>query len=440
MIDDMRPRPGTGHHNPARRPILSYHPRPTTTQHHAQPQFRPPEEVAAQETAQEATPESGPDTEEHIDMHEPDAQQQAAPKKPRRSLKEWLKSRTKKQWIIIIVVAVLVLGGLGTGAYFLFFHKKPAPVAMVVKKQVKVAPKPTTMASNLTGLQVDPSVNQRPVTAVMIENSEDARPQSALDQAGVVFEAVAEGGITRFEALFQDTQPGYIGPVRSVRPYYIQWGMGFDAAIAHVGGSPEALQDLKDWKTKNLDQFAYGSYFQRIGSRVAPHNVYTSMSQLNEIESKNSYGAASFTSLLRKKDAPLKTPNAGSIDVNISSADFNSHYDYDAATNSYKRSQAGGPHMVVDQNGTQTQIQPKVVVALTLTQGLEADDHHTSYGTIGTGHAYIFQDGTVAEGTWKKSSNQENLSFTDSTGKPIALNAGQTWFAIVGDTSDVTYK
>jgi hypothetical protein len=274
----------------------------------------------------------------------------------------------------------------------------------------------------------------------MIENSEDARPQSALDQAGVVFEAVAEGGITRFEALFQDTQPGYIGPVRSVRPYYIQWGMGFDAAIAHVGGSPEALQDMKDWKAKDLDQFAYGSYYQRINSRDAPHNVYTSMSQLNEIESKAGYGAASFKSLVRKKDAPSKTPNATSIDVKISSADFNSHYDYDAATNSYKRSQAGGPHMVVDQNGTQTQITPKVVVVLSMSQGLEADDHHTSYGTIGTGHAYVFQDGIVTEGTWKKSSSAENFTFTDSTGKAIALNPGQTWIAAVGDTSFVTYK
>ncbi len=427
----MRPRSGSKPGQPVRRPILDYHPRPVARTAAA---FRPPEEVAAQEDAQ-------PEPEEEINMQD-EAQQGNAgkTKKPRRSLKEWLKSRTKKQWAIIIVVAVVVLGGIGTGTYLLFFHKKPVPVAVVVKKQVRVAPKPTTVPSSLTGLQVDPAINQRPVTAVMIENSDDARPQSALDQAGVVFEAVAEGGITRFEALFQDTQPGYIGPVRSVRPYYIQWGMGFDAAIAHVGGSPEALQDMKDWKAKDLDQFAYGGYYQRIGSRVAPHNVYTSMSQLNEIEGKNSYGAANFTALPRKKDAPVKAPNAASVDVNISSADFNSHYDYVAATNNYKRSEAGVPHMVVDQNGTQTQLQPKVVVVLTMAQGLEADDHHTSYGTIGTGHAYIFQDGTVTEGTWKKSSSQENFTFTDGSGKAIALNAGQTWVAIVGDTSDVTYK
>ncbi|MCP5939883.1 DUF3048 domain-containing protein, partial [Klebsiella pneumoniae] len=88
-----------------------------------------------------------------------------------------------------------------------------------------VVPKPTTVANTLTGLQVAPDVNQRPVTGVMIENSTDARPQSGLDQAGVVFEAIAEGGITRFLALFQDTQPDYVGPVRSSRPYYVQWAL-----------------------------------------------------------------------------------------------------------------------------------------------------------------------------------------------------------------------
>lgn len=431
MIDDMRPRPRhASEPEPIRRPMPQYEPRLPS-----RPDFRTPQEIAAEEGDNPTTDEP----EEEINM----AEETFAPKakKPRRSLKEWLKSRTKKQWVIIIVIAVLVLGGASAGAYFLFFHKK-APVVSVTKpkKNAPAPVKPTTVASTLTGLQVAPDVNKRPVTAVMIENSTDARPQSGLDQAGVVFEAVAEGGITRFEALFQDTQPAYLGPVRSVRPYYIQWGMGFDAAIAHVGGSPEALQDMKDWKAKDLDQFANGNYYQRINSRDAPHNVYTSIDQLNQIESNKGYGQPSFTGFLRKNEQPAKTPTAKSIDVNISSSLFNSHYDYDPSINAYSRAQAGAPHMVVDKTGTQTQIKPKVVVVLTMSQGLEADDHHTSYGTIGTGHAYIFQDGIATEGTWKKNSSSENFTFTDNSGKAIALNPGQTWVSIVGDTSYVSYK
>ena len=364
---------------------------------------------------------------------------QPGQKKPRRSFKRWLKTRTKKQWVAIILLLILVLGGIDAGVYFLFLkHDKPV-VTTVVKKKA-APPKSTTVASNLSGLQVAPSVNERPVTAVMIENSTFARPQSGLDQAGIVFEAVAEGGITRFEALFQDTAPSYIGPVRSVRPYYIQWGMAFDAAIAHVGGSGEALQDMKDWKVKDLDQFANGAYYQRISSRDAPHNVYTSMSQLNDLETKKGYGTAKFTSFLRKGEEPSRTPNATSIDVAISGSLYNSHYDYDATKNAYKRSEGGAPHMEVDGNGAQTQIEPKVVITLTMQQGIEADDTHTAYNTIGSGHAYIFQDGKVTEGTWKKAANGENFTFTNLSNQPIKLNPGQTWITAVGDTSYVSYK
>lgn len=439
MIDDMRPSPRRApapgpEPTPqlARRPMPAYQPRPfASTQ-----QFRTPEQTAAQD---------GQDVEEEITMDdEPTPGSEIGtgqPQKPHRSLKAWLKSRTKKQWVVIILVALLLVGGLGAGAYALFFKSTAAPVVKTIKKKTPVVTKkPTTVASTLTGLQVAPEVNKRPITAVMIENSLDARPQSGIDQAGVVFEAVAEGGITRFCNLFQDTEPAYIGPVRSVRPYYIQWAVGFDAAIAHVGGSGEALQDMKDWNVKDLDQFSNGNYFQRIASRAAPHNVYTSMSQLREIENRKGYGVPNFTPLARKKEQPSKTPNATSIDVDISGPYFNSHYDYDAATNSYKRSQAGQPHMQVDQTGAQTQIAPKVVVALVMSQGIASDGTHTAYGALGTGQAYIFQDGTATQVTWKKSTRQENFTFTDNTGKAVQLNPGQTWFVAVGDASRVTYK
>ena len=102
----------------------------------------------------------------------------------------------------------------------------------------------------------------------MVENSLAARPQSGLSQAGVVFEALAEGGVTRFMALYQDTTPTNVGPIRSARPYFIEWAMGFDAAYAHVGGSPVALSDIKAWNVQDLNQFYYGGYYHRISSRL----------------------------------------------------------------------------------------------------------------------------------------------------------------------------
>lgn len=352
--------------------------------------------------------------------------------KHRRSFKEWLKSITKKQWIIIGIVGGVLLVGGGIGLYFLLKDDtKP-----VVQEQKQDEPEkkvvPTTVASNLSGLQVDPSVNERPVTAVMIENSLDARPQSGLNQASVVFEAVAEGGITRFIALFQDTEPDYVGPVRSVRPYYIQWALGFDAAIAHAGGSAEALNLINTLGAKDLNHNS--SYFWRVNNRAAPHNLYTSIAKLREYEAQKGYGKANFTSLARRAEQPSATPTARKIDLNISTSNYSVHYDYDAATNTYLRSEGGKPH-TDEKSGKQ--IAPKALVAMVLPQG--KNGVYTTYGVIGSGQVVIFQDGIAQEGSWKKDSNGGNFTFADASGNPIALVPGQIWFTALGSRDKVTF-
>src|SRR5258708_1340135 len=104
--------------------------------------------------------------------------------------------------LILLAVALLLVGGAGAASY-LILTRYSTPVAHFTAPVIKPKPKPPALVpSTLTGLMVDPSINNLPVTAVMIENSIDDRPQSGLDQAGVVFEALAEGGVTRFMALF----------------------------------------------------------------------------------------------------------------------------------------------------------------------------------------------------------------------------------------------
>lgn len=342
----------------------------------------------------------------------------------------------KREWLI--GGATIVLGGALIAVVVVKITSKPVAQAekpAVVAKKV-VPPKPTTVASTLSGLQVDPTVNQRPVTGVMVENSLQARPQSGLSQAGVVFEAIAEGGITRFLALYQDTAPDDIGPIRSARPYYAQWLLGFDGAYAHVGGSPEALANIRAWGVKDLDQFANGGSYHRISSRDAPHNVYTSIAALNQLEAAKGYTTSTFKGFDRKKESPAKTPSAKAIDMRLSGPLYNTHYDYNAASNSYGRSEGGAPHVDA---ATNAQLNPKVVVALIMPYGLEADGYHSSYSTLGSGQAYIFQDGTVTVGNWTKPDNATQFSFTDAAGKPIKLNPGQTWVTALRATSEVNY-
>ncbi len=364
------------------------------------------------------------------------------PAKPKGSI--WKRLRhwrpTKKQFIIIGVAAIVVLGGGGFGLDKMLTHAKPHKITATINvTPVKPTPKPTTVASTLTGLPVAPSINKLPVTAVMIENSTDARPQSGLAQAGMVFEAVAEGGITRYMALYQDTSPGYVGPIRSARPYFIQWELGFDAGYAHVGGSPEAISDIHSWGVKDLDQFYNGNSYQRITTRVAPHNVYTSIATLNTLEASKGYTTSSYTGFTRKSDSPAKTPTATSITLNPSGPDFVDNYSYNSTNNTYSRSVGGAPEEDVDQAGNETQVAPKVIIALVMQQGLEADGIHTTYANIGSGQAYVFQDGTVTIGTWQKVSNTAQITFTDSKGQTIALNDGQTWLTVVGSSGYISY-
>lgn len=355
----------------------------------------------------------------------------------KRSFHLWPSHLSKKKQIVLAVVLVLVIGGIiGFFVYTQLFKKDDTQANNTQPTPAAEEEKPTTEASRLTGVQVEPELNQRPVTGVMIENSPDARPQSGLTQAGIVFEAVAEGGITRFLALYQEATPGRIGPVRSARPYYVEWALGFDAAYAHVGGSPDALKLIKRVDIKDLDQFSNSQYFRRITERYAPHNVYTSMKELDAAKKARGYNKSEFTGFTRKeKEEPAETPTISRIDMTLSSSLYNVTWKYDKKTNTYARTMAGKSHK--DEKSGKT-ITPKVVIALITSKS--NDGKYSVYRTTGTGTALIFQDGKRIQGKWQKKSRDSELTFTNKDGTPLELNPGQTWITALGSGSEVKAK
>lgn len=347
--------------------------------------------------------------------------------------------KTKKQ-IIIFSVALLLLLGLGGGAlYWFVIRPNQTPLAQTEptpEPEPEPEPEPTTAPSKLSGREVQKSVNDRQVYAVQIENSPEARPQSGLRDADIVFEAVAEGGITRFNALYHDNIPSNLGPVRSLRPYYIDWFWPFDAAIVHAGGSPEAQQDVRNLKLKDIDHGANGSTFRRVSNRYAPHNLYTTGAALNQTLASRGYTSSTFTPLARKEAAPLATPTAKTVSLRISSALYDVSFTFDPASNTYGRVQGGAAHVDAD---TKQQINPSVVVVPVLTKGINPNGIHTVYGTVGSGKLYIFQDGGVTEGTWSKSARNAQWQLLDAAGTAIPLNPGQTWFTIIDKAASVSY-
>ncbi len=352
------------------------------------------------------------------------------------------KKLSRKQIICIVAISlgVLVLASIST--YVLTHKRAKPPVKREATKTITAPPKPKTLPSPLTGVEVTPVQAEHPVVAVVIENLyPSARPQSGLSSAGVVYETLAEGGITRYLALFGDTIPADIGPVRSLRTFFVRWGLEYGVPVVHAGGNIDALDMISPLGLKDLDQFYNGNYFRRITARYAPHNLYTSGDQLEKLmQAKGYYTKPVFTPWLRKDDAKSTAPTAASITIDPSYYDYQVSYAYDPADNSYTRSIRGVAD--TDANGN-VPIKPKNVVVLkaATTYGITRVGSQATYTqTVGTGTGIIFTDGVATEITWSKPNDSARTKFLDTSGKEVALNRGQTWVTVIPLEKTVSYK
>lgn len=348
------------------------------------------------------------------------------------------KKRRLRRIILIVSIAVVVLGGSGVAAYVLLQHKKVVTTTTEKKKVVKEVPKPKYY-SPLTGNEVaDQAATTQPVTAVMIENSPNARPQSGLKDSGTVFEAIAEGGITRFMVLYQQEKPTLIGPVRSARLYDVEWLNPFQASLAHVGGSAAALAEVRNGSYRDIDQFFNSAYYWRATDRYAPHNVYTNFEKLDQLNAAKGYTSSSFQSFDRIDREASKAPTASNVAVTISSTLYNSNYTYNPTTDSYDRSQGGEPHLDRESG----QISPRVVIIIKVQESTVYEDGwRENIVTTGSGEAYVFQNGVVQAVTWKKDAKTSPLQLIDAAGASVTLDRGQTWItAIPNDTGAVSWN
>ena len=305
---------------------------------------------------------------------------------------------------------------------------------------------------------------------VMIENHTEARPQSGISFADVVYEAIAEGGITRFLTVFYCQDADVVGPVRSARTYYIDFLSEYGAfpLYAHVGGAnsdgkADALGQLETYGwvgVNDLNQFSIGfpvflRDYDRLGRTVATeHTMYSSTTKLWDYAAKNrkitnvnedgDKWDEDFIAYTFKDDAALSArPAAQSIKYDFwdGYGDFGVLWTYDKTTNSYLRTNGGKPH--TDLN-TKKQLTAKNVVLLMMKESRANDGYegnlHMLYGTKGTGSAKVFIDGVVTDATWSKKSRTAHLYLKDKRGQDIELNRGTIWFSIVSPTTAITVK
>lgn len=340
--------------------------------------------------------------------------------------------KRKKNMYFWIGGAVIVLVALAVAGYYVF---QSDSVETNTNQQLVNTNEASVRL--LDGVPVKPEFANLFPWAVMIENLATTRPQSGLSDAGVVYEALAEGGITRFLAIFTtDKQISDMGPVRSARPYFVDWASEYDPMYVHVGGSPQGLARINELDVKDFDQFYNSGNFKVKEGKFPPHHVFTDSRLLTFGVRDNEYPTnGSFTPWQFNEDALLdQRPTAEQkIMVDFSSYSYEVEYVYDRATNTYKRSQGGAPF---NDANTGQQIAPKNVILQFVTIS-NYDEQRLDITTTGSGTALIFHDGLVIDGTWKKDGKTGRTKFYDADNSEVTLTAGQTWIeALEKDRKD----
>jgi hypothetical protein len=389
----------------------------------------------------------------------------------------------KKFMIVVSFLGLYLLSAGISMAVFSFLGKEPSfDVGLgdgLEGSRGKIADLPKTEECPINGgkfSKVEREIweSRRPITA-MIENHADSRPASGLSRADVVYEAVAEGGITRFLAVFYcgaAASEVNIAPVRSARVYYIDWASEYaDFPIfMHVGGANnysgdgstvkdaralELLQTL-GWRVPRGNDFdtTYDSGFpvfwrnyERLGREVATeHTMMASLDEAYQQAEKRGFGAKNedgvawdkkYVSWKFADDAPASGASEISFDFWEGKSDYEVTWKYDGGGNRYLRVNAGKDFT---DHETKEQVSAKNVVIMFVTERGPVDKNgHMLYTTTGSGEALIFQNGKAIEATWKKETRAARTKFMDSDGKEISFVRGPIWIEAVPAGNEVKY-
>jgi hypothetical protein len=291
------------------------------------------------------------------------------------------------------------------------------------------------------------AITRRPMI-VMIDNHPDAYPQTGLDRAAVVFEALAEFGVTRFMAVYA---PGItpdapqIGPIRSTRLYFAQWAMGFHPLYMHAGGSPQGLELVQNTdQLINLEALKESNlrYSRRSSDRVAPHNLYTSSADLEQAAAD--FGVGDYdhpeVGFLFKADAPAaQRPASEQISYFFIYKEDDAGWSYDPTTNGYLRLRRG---RAARDAATGKQLWAKDVVVIEVAEQRIAGDAkgRIEQDVLGSGEARVFMDGVERAAKWRKEDAAAQLRFYDSAGAELMLNAGPVWVVALPALDNLTVK
>jgi hypothetical protein len=388
---------------------------------------------------------------------------------------------------LFLSAAIVYLAAAGASYAGLTLSQAPSPAPLKTTtapppQESQVPAEPATEECPINGMMLGKSAREkwekrRPL-AVVIENHQESRPQSGISSADVVYEGVAEGGVTRTLSIFYCQDAKYVGPIRSARVHFInllrEWGQY--PLYAHVGGAnchPETgsgcgngaqadalglIRRLR-WNLYNdLNQFSIPyPYFYRDYDRLpnvaTEHTVYSSTEKLwkyaaekralTQVDEKGVRWDDGWKPWTFADDAP-SAQRGNTRFIRYHFYDTNArHYGvewrYDTTTNSYLRFNGGKEH--TDKNNGK-QLTAKNVFVMLAAESPANDNYpggRVLYKLTGTGDAYIFQNGQAVRGTWTKKDLDSKIIFADANGKEVSVVRGQVWISLLPKGNDVYY-
>ena len=269
----------------------------------------------------------------------------------------------------------------------------------------------------------------RPLS-IMVENSEGARPQSGLDKANIVYEVLAEGGITRFLAIYYDQDTEEVGPVRSARPYFVSKSLEHQAIYVHVGGSEEAYNFIKEENIDDINEFVDFQPFWRAQDRMPPHNLYTSTTKLRKEANKLGY-----IEMIKKQEYQFEIDRNERLtgrETNSIVIPYNNTYKvsyrYQPNSTRYLRFMNDEPH--IDARTKEQLAADNIIIQFADTKIIDKEGR-LAVDFIGKGKGLLFFKGNSEEIIWEKQDLQSRTIFMYKEGNRIALTPGSVWIQIV---------
>lgn len=295
--------------------------------------------------------------------------------------------------------------------------------------------------SPLSGLDAEKDIiNKRPV-AIMFDNHPNARWQSGLSEAEIVYEFKVEHPYTRYMGIFLINDPELLGPVRSSRPYFVTTLLEYDPIYVRAGGSLEAEKEIESLNIADIDGVSNSpEIFWRESKtgKTSPHNLYTSMETIRKGQEEKGYNKVGKFSGFKFNEEIINIDGFDASKVEIRYNNNNTtKYIYDEKNQSYTRYKDGELH--IDEYNEKPIAATNIIIKQVSSRVIDKEGR-LDLELIGEGNGIFITQGKGIFITWKKGSLSEKTSFFDETGEELKLNPGITWIQVTDFDPDLTIE